>query len=78
MFWFIIELNVQQVHISCHSVSESERCKIKIINVFKGHRKIMVKQKTSRHKIGNYEMNLAPVFDKNKVFMSLDTGVKLN
>ncbi len=47
VFWFIIELNVQQVHISCNTVSESERSKIKIINVLRGYRKIMVKQKRS-------------------------------
>lgn len=74
MFSFIIELNVQRVHISYSS--ESEQCKIKNNKCFPGPQEHHVKTETFRHKIENYEMNLA--FDKNKDFMSLDTGVELN
>lgn len=44
VFYSIIELHVQQVHISCSRVSDSERCKIRM-HVFKGKRENHVKTK---------------------------------
>lgn len=56
LFYFVIELNVRQVRISCSRVRESAQCKIRIIHVFKSYRKIMLKQKCSGTKYGTMKL----------------------
>lgn len=78
VFYFVIELNVWRVRISYSRVRESAQCKIRIIHVFKSYRKIMLKQKCSGTKYGTMKWIWHERLTKNKVFKSLDTGVKLN